>query len=213
MSEIFEVNNIDIEKVIKDLRVQGGTSLPFLKDEFRQKLVEEAKTYPFKIAPEYVGTAGVRQQLSTYFEFPKESLFFQLRDEFTDFLEDSFNQLEFPPFSEKLNFNEMQLQKYEPGSIGITAHRDHIKYRNLIAIFYLEGSAKFSVCEDINGKNAIELDASPDNLILLRAPGFYGLLKRPYHFAINIPDERYLFSLRCDSKSGDAWVSQYRPVN
>ena len=107
----------------------------------------------------------------------------------------------------------VQLQKYEAGSIGITAHRDHVKYKNLIAIFYLEGSAKFYICEDINGKNAIRLDASVGNLILLRAPGFYDLLKRPYHFATNIPDERFLFSLRCDSTPGDEWISQYRPVN
>ena len=213
MNEILEVSNFDIEKIIKDLRIQGGTSLPFLKDKFRQKLVEEAMKYPFKAAPEYVGTAGVRQQLSSFFEFPEESLFFQLRDEFTNLLEDSFNQLENPLFKEKLNFNEMQLQKYEAGSIGITAHRDHIKYRNLIAIFYLEGSAKFYICEDINGKNTIELDAAPGNLILLRAPGFYDLLKRPYHFATDIVGERYLFSLRCDSTPGDAWVSQYRPIN
>ena len=213
MSEILEVNNFDVEKVIADLRTQGGTSLPLLKEEYRQKLAEEAKKYPFKVAPEYVGTAGVRQQLSSFFEFPEESLFFPLKNEFAKFLEDSFKLLETPPFTEKLNFNEMQLQKYEAGSIGITAHRDHIKYRNLIGIFYLEGSAKFYVCEDINGNNAIKLDASPGNLILLRAPGFYDLLKRPYHFATDIVGERYLFSLRCDSTPGDAWVSQYRPIN
>src|SRR3989344_3848404 len=123
MNEILEVSNFDIEKIIKDLRIQGGTSLPFLKDKFRQKLVEEAKKYPFKAAPEYVGTAGVRQQLSSFFEFPKESLFFQLKGAFTDLLENSFSQLESPPFLEKLNFNEMQLQKYEAGFICINSHQ------------------------------------------------------------------------------------------
>jgi hypothetical protein len=111
---------------------------------------------------------------------------------FDDFLQG----LEIYTFETKLAFNSLVLQKYNKNSIGITPHRDHLKYINLICIFIIKGKGRFFVCSDREGHNAIEINSEPGNLIILRAPGFLGTKLRPFHYVTDINETRYTFGLR-----------------
>jgi len=89
------------------------------------------------------------------------------------------------------------LQRYEEESIGITPHKDGLSYISLVCVFVIGGQGNFYVCSDRSGNNPIEIDASPGNVILMRAPGFLGSEDgRPFHYVTNIREPRYTFGLR-----------------
>jgi hypothetical protein len=129
-------------------------------------------------------------------EIPEGSAFSALRDEFQAFMDRLLCEADEYPFESPLKFNEMVLQKYERGPIGITPHRDHVTYVNLVCIFNLAGRARFGIASDRSGRGARFLDAVPGNVILMRAPGFKGARRRPFHFVSDIDETRYVFGLR-----------------
>jgi len=101
------------------------------------------------------------------------------------------------PFETALDFNSMVLQRYEEGSIGITPHRDGLSFINLVCVFAIGGKGSFYVCSDRSGKDSIEIDASPGNVIFMRAPGLLGSEdERPFHYVAGIRETRYTFGLR-----------------
>jgi hypothetical protein len=91
------------------------------------------------------------------------------------------------------------LQRYEPGCLGITPHRDHIKYTALVAIVVLCGDGRFRVCADRSGRGAVEIPAPAGHVLLMRAPGFERQGRRPFHFLDQVTERRYSFGLRQDS--------------
>ena len=86
--------------------------------------------------------------------------------------------------------------KYEKGSIGITPHRDGLRYKNMICNFNINGRGRFFICSDRSGKDSKEVDFPPGNLLLMRAPGFFGGNKRPFHYVTDISETRYVLGLR-----------------
>jgi len=101
------------------------------------------------------------------------------------------------PFETALGFNSMVLQRYEEGSIGITPHRDGLSFINLVCVFVIDGKGSFYVCSDRSGRDSIEIDASPGNVIFMRAVGFLGSEdERPFHYVAGIRETRYTFGLR-----------------
>jgi hypothetical protein len=78
--------------------------------------------------------------------------------------------------------NDIAAMRYHTGSLGITPHRDHKRYRHLIAIFTIEGSATFTHCADREGTVVDRWQTIPGSLVLLRAPGPAGAGEtRPFH--------------------------------
>ena len=158
----------------------------------------EAKGYVFAPQTEVQGKedARVYQQLETVLGFPEESDFLLLRDVFEALLSSHAESLPEYPFSFAPALNSITLARYPTGSIGITPHLDHLKYKNLLCIFVLGGKGKFFVCADRAGNGAREIDASIGNVIFLRCPGFMGIAKRLFHFLKDIDATRYSFVLR-----------------
>ena len=99
-------------------------------------------------------------------------------------------------FATPLRFDDLVLQRYRVGELGITPHRDGLRYVNLAALFTLSGEARFGLCASRDGARATEIDAAPGTVILLRAPGFRGGSERPFHFVSDIRARRYSFGLR-----------------
>jgi hypothetical protein len=198
MADIFAYEELDLNRILEDIDRTGASSFPILQESFRLSLLAEAQTYPYQPAEEIVGSGDqeVRQQLGIFDDFPDDSHFLSLRIAFQEFLEERFNALPEYPFEERLNFNSMTLQKYPAGSQGITPHRDRAIYINLICIFVLGGEGRFFVCKGRSGQDAEEIDSAPGSVILMRAPGFYQMPSRPYHFVKDIPGDRYTFGLR-----------------
>ena len=96
----------------------------------------------------------------------------------------------------RLLFNDLMLQRYSVGEVGITPHRDRTGYRNLVCLFVLEGQGRFYVCNDRQGRGAREIPHAPGDVLLMRAPGFQRSAERPFHFVRDIQSPRYVFGLR-----------------
>jgi dihydroneopterin aldolase len=193
----FELLPLDMRSVIAKLETDGGVSIPILPDAYRHTLLNEAETYTYVKQPEIVGPAKVREQISSTKDFRPGSLFFQLKDTLEEMIKRQMNNLPDNTFPTPLSFNEMSLQLYEKGSIGITPHRDGLSRINMICVFVLTGTSKFALCDDREGSNPRYLDTTPGNLIILRAPGLMGAEdSRPMHFVSDITERRIVFGLR-----------------
>ena len=199
MGAFFLPRNLDTASILKDLSSLGATSIRLLDEDFRVALLKEAQDYTYEPEDEIVGSGGrvVRQQLSSFEDFPKDSAYILLKNSFQDLLEERLARLGTYPFEMALGFNSMVLQRYEEGSIGITPHRDGLSYINLVCVFVIGGQGSFYVCSDRSGNDSIEIDASPGNVIFMRAPGFLGSEdNRPFHYVTDIREPRYTFGLR-----------------
>jgi hypothetical protein len=197
-TDFFSLDMLNLEPLFRQMEERGAVSHPLLAEDFRQALLEEAGGYTYQPEEEVVGSGErtVRQQMGTLETFPAGSRYLLLRDAFQELMDRSLAALPVYPFQSTLTFNSLSLQKYEPGSIGITPHLDSLRYINLICLFVIGGQGRFFVCTDRSGRDSIEIDAAPGNLILMRAPGFMGSQARPFHYVTEIPETRYSFGLR-----------------
>ncbi|MGH3778061.1 MAG: hypothetical protein ACRDRR_20395 [Pseudonocardiaceae bacterium] len=67
--------------------------------------------------------------------------------------------------------NEVAVQRYPPGSVGITPHRDQRRYAQLVAVITVAGSAPFTLCRNRDGDPIRTWQADEGSLVLLRGPG------------------------------------------
>lgn len=77
--------------------------------------------------------------------------------------------------------NEVAVQRYQPGSLGITPHRDQRRYTQLVAVITVTGSAPFTLCHNRAGDPIRTWQADAGSLVLLRGPGLAGEDGRPMH--------------------------------
>ncbi len=78
--------------------------------------------------------------------------------------------------------DEVTIQRYAPGSAGISTHRDGRRHAYLVAIVTLEGSALLRQCSDRAGTTVQAWDAGAGSVVLLRGPGLGGVEDdRPLH--------------------------------
>lgn len=101
--------------------------------------------------------------------------------------------------------NDVLVQRYGVGDLGITPHLDLKRYRCLVAVFTLEGAARFTICKNRDGDPEATWTAAAGSLILLRAPGFDGHENgRPLH-SVSGPaiGRRISLSYRMDSTRSD----------
>ena len=100
--------------------------------------------------------------------------------------------------------NEAYIQRYEPGSLGVTAHVDSKRFVLLIAVFTLLGSSEFVLCEGRSGDVIETWETRPGTLVLLRGPGLGGLEDgRPFH-AVRGPVVGQRYSLTFRMNAGEA---------
>jgi hypothetical protein len=78
--------------------------------------------------------------------------------------------------------NDISIQRYHTGAAGITPHRDLKRYRFLVAVATIEGTAAFTLCKNRDGDPAVTWQANQGSLVLLRGPGLAGTADgRPVH--------------------------------
>ena len=78
--------------------------------------------------------------------------------------------------------NEIAVQRYQPGSLGITPHRDQRRFAQLVAVVTIAGSAPFTLCRNRSGDPIQTWQANEGSLVLLRGPGLAGYPDgRPMH--------------------------------
>src|SRR5262249_54233894 len=84
--------------------------------------------------------------------------------------------------------NEVSAQRYLAGSLGITPHLDLKRYRYLIVVATVEGTADFTLCKNRQGDLVTTWRAETGSLILLRGPGLGGADDgRPLHAVAGPP--------------------------
>lgn len=202
--DLFDDSAFKVERIITELSSVGGIVVKdFLKLDFASVLLEEIKIADYQPQPNYVEKVTQELDLCVLDEADRNkpdhngyANTFMLRDTFLKFMKTRGQNTEISEFFPKLNFDSVYLQRYQRNSRGVSAHKDHKRYINLICIFSLGADSRFLLYNS-NG-SAKGMDASHGSLIMLRAPGFpFSGASRPLH-SLEGPKEniRYSISLR-----------------
>ena len=202
MSSVYEIRQPEL--LLRELTDYGATSVPLLGEPVLSSLREGAEGLPFEQTARTVGDYDVRQELEVCRTVPKDGIFDTVQGQLEDQLNEAFGRLAPLPWPademQRLRFNEAALQRYPAGSLGLSPHRDGKRYRVVIAILVISGEGTFAVCDDRAGTNPRSIPADPGRCILLRAPGFRGIEKRPFHYVSDVTKERLVLTLRYDSR-------------
>ena len=198
----FLFPDLDVAQLLERTAREMAISVPFLDAEAREALHREATSYSFRPARAVVGKGERRvlQRLGVKPDLPAHSRFLALADAFQDWWDRRLEDISPYPFESRLTFNDRMLQNYEIGETGISAHRDHIEYRNLICLLVIAGNARFFVCRERDGADSREIRNEPGDLILTPGPGLFGSPRRPFHLVRDISAPRYVFGLRQDRR-------------
>jgi len=198
----FCIDRLPMGRIRDALISPGAIALPLLHDHYRQRLLAEARLYRYRAARKEVGRdhEQVQQRMDVEPNFRDNSIFHELTRNFSKLFARSLD--EDNPFDGDVQFNDLMLQRYTPGEIGITPHRDRTAYRYIVVLIVLCGRGRFCVSADRDAQDSVEIPNGPGDMILMRAPGFVDQngvdLPRPFHFVHRITEPRYVFGLRDD---------------
>ena len=178
---------------------EDAAVVPLLAPEDCRPFIESGAALPFRRAKPVMGEGerAVYQDFDICLSIPRPHRLWQLARAVDRLVAAALGTMDAPPL-EAYEINDLVLQRYPPGARGITPHRDHVRYVGLVAIVQLSGDGRFGLCEDRTSAGIRALAAGPGDGILMRAPGFAGARRRPFHFLDGITAERYSFGLRCD---------------
>ena len=172
-------------------------SLKFISNDFLLKLIKQVSTFEYRKAKPVVGNS-VSQDFEVCFPAPKIGCIEILSNAIENLFIKSTKLIKNPPI-QKVQFNDIAIQKYLPYSSGISPHKDHKKYISVIIIVTLSGKSKFYLCQNRDGRNEQVVDDTPGNIVVLPATGFKMInnnFVRPIHFVSDITDGRLSIGLR-----------------
>jgi hypothetical protein len=173
--------DLDLGRPLEALREAGAAFIPrALNEPFREQLQREIQEGPFERLPDRIGP--VRQEADLFVvtdAMTAHPILATLRAEFVTRLRQDGPQImglaRWWP-------NEAYVQRYEPGTLGVSPHLDSKRFAVLVAIFTAEGSARFALCQTRAGEIIQEWEAGPGSLTLLRGPGLLDAEdRRPFH--------------------------------
>jgi hypothetical protein len=168
---------IDLPSALRSVLHDGAAHVPGALDgDFVGRLHTEVEDGPFELAPEVVGP--VRQRTETY----------TLASPFRGALRSLAVALGREVRASGLRGlgtwrpNEAAVQRYEPGLVGITPHRDGTRFRRLVAVITTRGEACFAIHPERDAPASTAWDVRPGDLVLIRGPGLAGSADgRPLH--------------------------------
>jgi len=197
----FAATPAAVAGVIARLADEDAASLPLLDASARRRLTAATARLPFRPAIPVVGEGAkiVHQEFTLCMNFPRTSLFLAFAAAFEHLVDAALARMAPAPVARPLRFNDLIVQRYERGAGGITAHRDHLRYKGLIAVIPLSGAARFFVCADRAGQGAREVPAAPGSLVLMRGPAYADRFDRPFHFVRDVTRRRLSLGLRYDA--------------
>ena len=172
-------------------------SLKFISNDFLLQLIKQVSIFEYRKAKPVVGNS-VSQDFEVCFPAPKIGCIEILSNAIENLFIKSTKLIKNPPI-QKVQFNDIAIQKYLPYSSGISPHKDHKKYISVIIIVTLSGKSKFYLCQNRDGRNAQVVDDTPGNIVILPATGFKMInnnFVRPIHFVSDITDGRLSIGLR-----------------
>lgn len=190
----------EVARSLARLAEEDAAALDLLSPQGCAELTAASAALSYRAAKPVIGEGERRvyQDFEICMPVPDGSPFHACRDAVERLLARALDVLSAPPLAAPPPLNDLVVQRYPAGSRGITAHRDHLRYRDLVAIVTLAGQARFFVSADRAGDSARELPIPPGSLLLMRAPGFAGREDRPFHFLTDVTEERVCLGLRHD---------------
>jgi hypothetical protein len=195
------VADLDLGDALARTAGQGAAFVPeAMTAAFLQRLQPELEPGPFRALPEEIGP--VRQQTEG-FELrgrpPGYPRLAELRGALGRAVREQGGGIR---GLASWRPNEISVQRYRGGGVGITPHLDGKRYRRLVALFTTVGTAQFAICRDRAGELLEEWETFPGSLILLRGPGLAGMRDgRPFH-RVSGPQTgwRYSVGFRMDTR-------------
>ncbi|GAB5469531.1 MAG: hypothetical protein Kilf2KO_25610 [Rhodospirillales bacterium] len=190
---------------LKAVGAHGHARLALLDSDACMALLESCEGLSYRLARPLVGASGreVRQDFDLTMEIPAPHPIRTLAASLSAAVSAAASRLAPNPLPQGIDFNDLIVQRYPRGSLGITPHRDHLRYDGLVILITLAGAARFFVCEDRAGNGAVEIPAPPGGAILLTAPGFAGGKARPFHFLDRVSQPRVSLGIRHDTRPGE----------
>jgi len=175
--------DLDLRDALRGTLALGAAFVPAALDEpFRRRLLSEVEDGPFEPLPERPSPMGVRQQADRFVVRDAMLAYpcvHELRDDLVAHLGEQAGQV--PGVSAWLP-DDASVQRYAPGSLGVTPHLDGSRFRYLVAVVTVAGSASFALCSDRAGTVLRQWETLPGSLVLMRAPGLAGREdERPLH--------------------------------
>ena len=145
----------------------------------------------------------VFQDFELDYEVPREHPFWLIAEE----LQSVFRPLlkaQLPAAHGKDDFglNDLIVQRYPPGCLGISPHRDHIEYRVVILILLLSGDGDFRIHPERDQSHGEIIDFKPGQLLMMGAPGIAPEFARPFHSVRNVGTVRRTIGMRYDRRLG-----------
>lgn len=191
----------DIAPCLDMVRLGGAASVPLLPSVDAWALQQALSALRFRRARRRVGSgeSAVTQDFAICEDVPAGGLIGAWTARVAEAVNAALARMPSPPVA-SVAFNDVVAQRYWPVSCGISPHRDHLRYVNLVAILVVSGSGRFYICDDRGGSNAREIPAPAGSLLLMRAPGFDGSRHRPFHMLGAVTRERLILGLRQDSR-------------
>jgi hypothetical protein len=196
----------ELAAALARLDAAHAVSLPLLGARARRRLIGATTRLPYRPAIPVVGAGenAVRQDFALCMAIPEHGLLRAFAAKLEALVNAALERLGRKPLARPLarplRLNDLIVQRYPEGCFGITAHRDHIRYEDLVALVTLCGDARFCLCDDRTGRGARELPCPPGSLLLMRAPGFGGRRDRPFHFLDRVTRPRLSLGLRHDAR-------------
>lgn len=193
----------EVARSLARLAGEDAASLDLLSRKGCAVLLEASAALAYRKARPVIGEGERRvyQDFEICMPVPEGSPFHDCRDAVERLIARALLEMPAPPLAKAPRLNDLVVQRYPPGSRGITAHRDHLCYRGLVAILTLAGRARFFVSTERSGEGAREVPIPPGSLLLMRAPGFTGRDDRPFHFLSDVTEERVCLGLRHDVRA------------
>ena len=196
------IDGLDLRAALLGVKEDGAAYVPgALGGEFRRRLQRELEAGPFAPVPRQVGE--VSQEVASFLArgvaFDAFPLARELLEELTTVVKrDGVGIKGLSGWKP----NVVMVQRFQPGTLGITPHLDGKRFAHLVAIVTTKGTARFTLCRNRKGDPVARWRLGPGSVVLLRAPGFAGVEDgRPFHMVAGPPrGERYSLAFRMDTR-------------
>ncbi len=181
------------------LPAEQSLAVPCLDERQRQALVSLVDSLTYRSAKPVMGgaTTPVYQDFELCYDIPPNHQLWELARYLEKRIATTI-KISGLQGHDALQFNDLIVQNYPPGCQGITPHRDHVRYRIVVAIFLLSGDGNFCTCDDRSGTGAKTIPAVPGDLLLMSAPGLVEEGSGPLHFVNGVTRRRRTIGLRYD---------------
>jgi len=208
-------SRIDDDRVIADpdamaagieaVRRDDAAAVTVLTDRGRAWLRDAAASLTYKRGRPVVGQGekAVTQDFDISTNPPWDAAWGECARLMSDLVNAGLAIMAEPPCA-PVTFNEAVIQYYRPCTRGISPHRDHVRYVNLIGILIIDGEGDFHVCDDRAGNGARRIPGGPGDFLLMRGPGFDDGRYRPFHMLGEVRTDRLIVGYREDTHPGQA---------